>query len=131
FISFHDQLIAAKGACHHEECGLRHVEVGDHSVADLEFVRREDELVCPARLHLEAVISRYGGLQGAHGSGTHGADAFLVLQRLVDGGHSLRSDDKILGVHFMFRQVFNVDLPESAQADVQGYENHFHAIDLE
>jgi len=56
FVRFHDQLIASKSACHHQQGGFRLMEIRNHGAANLEFVRREDEFVRPAFTLFQAVV---------------------------------------------------------------------------
>ncbi len=38
FVGIHHVFVATKSCSEHEECGLRHVEVGEHSVSHREIV---------------------------------------------------------------------------------------------
>ena len=96
------------------------MEVGDHGVGHFETVRRIDELVGPhvgfavhfGGFNHAAVID--GRLEGFHCGGAHDGDLVSSFLGLVDFVSHLRADDHALGVGFVFRQIFDVDIVKIA-----------------
>src|SRR5690606_34342488 len=40
-------------------------------------------------------------------------------------------DDEVFGIHFVLRQIFDINRPESTQANVERYKRHVYPLDLE
>ena len=123
-------FVATKGCSEHEECGLRHVEVGEHSVSYREIVGREDKLARPAFKFFDATFCAHTSFKGTlHGS-SYGANLMSLLFCGIDHLTALFAHEHLLAVHLVFGEIFHIGLCEVAQTTVEGDECRFDALDL-
>ena len=130
FVGIHHVFVATKSCSEHEECGLRHVEVGEHSVSHREIVGREDKLARPAFKFFDATFCAHTCFEGTlHGS-SYGANLASLLLCGIDHLTALLAHEHLLAVHLVFGEIFDVSLGEVAQTTVEGDESRFDALDL-
>ena len=79
----HHVIISAKCCNHHQQSGFRHMEVGDHRIRNTEFIRRENEFVCPAVKWFQFSLRWHGSFNSTHYSSSNSTIFLLSSLRFV------------------------------------------------
>ena len=82
----------------------------------------EDEFIGPADIFFDVSVHTDGSRNGAHNRRADSADVTPGVFCRIDGLHKVRRDCHLLGVHTVFRKVFDVDFAEVAKPEMEGKE---------
>ena len=130
-VGFEDALAADKSRDEHEKRRLRKVKVRHERVDDLEFVagRNEERRVAGAGFHMARTIRR--ALERAKRGRADRDDAAAFGLRAVDRFGHVFGHAVPLGVHMVFRKLFDAHGLEGPRPDVKRHVGDFNALGLQ
>ncbi len=105
------------------------MEVCDEPLGDPKLVARIDELVRPPGIALQRVGRRQARLDRPYDGGANSGDVIIGRQeRAVDDLGGFAGNDKVLRVHAVLGQVFDLNRPECTETHVKRHRNDIHAL---
>ena len=103
------------------------MKVRQQCINNLKLRRRKKEYVSFSLINIEkSSIQARHGFQAACGCGTDGDNAVPGFFGGVYGGNRFRANLKILRVHLVLGDIFNLHRQKSSRADVQGDKANLH-----